>query len=104
MNQQELLDFHTSIGEEISIYLEAVVDPEFLSPHEAIQPFYQIYGTGLAPSDIYRLSLDQLSRITTEYNDYFEVTTLTKELVIDFLRAALLQWDDIVFQLDGKIE
>ena len=99
MNPQELIDFHTSLGDAIATHLEGLVDPEALSTHEAIQPLYQLYGTRFVPADICQFSATSLSQLTEEYNDYFEVENITEELVRTFLRAALWRWDNLELEI-----
>ncbi len=91
--ERESLDFYASVGEAISNHLEEMVDPEFLSPHEAMQPLYRVFGMGLTRFDIGRLTPEQLSQLAIEYNEYFEVDAIAEELVAQFLGDALRQWD-----------
>ena len=102
MNPQELIDFHASLGDEIATHLEGFVDPQYLDLNEALEPLYLRYGTEFTPTDICKLSATELSQLTQEYNNYFEVKTITKDLVIAFPRAALWRWDNLELEIQDE--
>jgi hypothetical protein len=92
MNENQKLDWLTTVGSEFERALLVLVNPDFLDPHEATEPLFNVLGMDFTPEDLRDLSDETESQLVTEFNRYFESDTITSSLVKESIAAILRRW------------
>ena len=92
MDDNQRLDWLTTVGSEFSQVLGGVVNPEFLDPHEATEPLWEILGTEFSPDTLQDLSDSVVARLVAEFNRYFETDQVTASHIRDAVASTLARW------------
>ncbi len=89
MNKTDRLAFITTIGSEFCEALDGFVNSDYLDPHEAIEPITTVFGMNVTQNDLKNISVQQLEKLVTEYNNYFETNTITNEIIRETIDSIL---------------
>ena len=87
------LDFQQSLGREIGNAFEGVVEFELLSINECLQVLINKFGEDFDVESIKNLTDTQIKQLTSEFNDYFEVSDITENMVKSAFKQGRWHWD-----------
>ncbi len=86
--------FQQTLGREFVTAFEGVVDLEDLSISECLQVLFNRFGMEFDIEVIKALGQEDLTRLTSEFNDYFEVEGITDKMVESALTQAIWHWTE----------